>query len=143
MTSEIYFGVSLRLHHPTTSPTDISNVLGRPAEFVGVKGTQRGSSRGLPAATWLENYWCSEFEDGESVEERIRSVVDFLRQKNAEVSLLLQTGGRADVYVFLAPVREFGVELDVHTLASLAHANVSLGFDVLPSVRTNQREDGA
>jgi hypothetical protein len=92
MPSEDYFGVSLRIDHDTSSPSEISKVLGREAEHTGIKGTPRGRYRGTPrpsASTWRRHYWCADFAEGETPEARVRAIASFLIERETEVTALL------------------------------------------------------
>ena len=100
---------------------------------MGIKGTPRGSNRRVPsAATWPEHYWCSDFADGDTPEERIATVIRFLLAKEEELTSLLQSGGRADIYVFLAPLAALGIELEPALLAILGRLGVKLGLEFIP-----------
>jgi hypothetical protein len=133
MISSDYFGVSLRVFHGASSPAEISAKFQREPSHVGIKGTPRGSNRRAPStATWPEHYWCSDFGEGDTPEERITTVIRFLLAKEKELTSLLQSGGRADIYVFLAPLAALGIELEPALLAILGRLGVKLGLEFIP-----------
>ena len=133
MISSDYFGVSLRIFHGTISPTEISATLQREPSHMGIKGSPRGHIRGAPSpATWSEHYWSSDFVEGDAPEDRIATVVQFLVAKEKDLTPLLQSGGRADIYVFLAPLAALGIELEPALLATLGRLDVKLGLEFIP-----------
>ena len=134
MPCEDYFGVSLRIRHDTSSPSEISKVLGREAEHTGIKGTPRGRFRGAPppsASTWGDHYWCSDFNEGETPEARVGAIATFLVEREHEVTALLKSGGRADVYVFVGSDDPVGLVLDAPSLAVLGRLSVTLSVEVM------------
>jgi len=139
MTSNAYIGVSLRVFHDTLSPDEITAQLARAPNYTGVKGAARGAARGPTGATWSENYWCSGFDDGATVEDRLVAVGTFLTTREHEMVHLLQSGGRADIYVFLAPTETLGVEIQASLLHVLGRLGVGLGVEFSP-VRTSNPE---
>lgn len=134
MPSKDYVGVSLRISHPTSSPSEISKTLQREAKHTGIKGTPRGHPRGAqprPPAVWREHYWCSDFDDGETPEARVGAIAAFLVERESEVTGLLQSGGTAYVYVFIGSDAAVGLEFDGPSLAILGRLGVTLGVEVM------------
>jgi hypothetical protein len=129
MTSSDYFGVSLQIWHPEQTPDQISKAMGVQATFAGLKGTTRGPAKSS-SATWKENYWCDDSNDGDTVEERIESIARYLVPKERQLAELLETGGRAEIYVFLAPSSSLAFSLDGKMLESLGRLGVQLGVEV-------------
>jgi hypothetical protein len=133
MTSKDYFGVSLRIRHETLSPTEIANVLRRAPDYSGLKGTPRGHDRKGAPSPWREHYWCADFADGETPEARIDAVVTLLLEREAEVLSLLRSGGRADIYVFIAQDALVALELGSFALSVLGRMGVTLGLEIMRS----------
>jgi hypothetical protein len=109
----------------------MSTALGRPASTAKTKGSPRGS--GKTGAVWPQNYWCSDFDDDDTIEKRIDSVARFVAaRENAFVSLL-RSGGRAEVYVFVGiEDKSLGFILEPTPLAILGRLNIKLSFDLFP-----------
>jgi hypothetical protein len=131
MNTSGYFGVSLRVRHDTQSPGEISKVLGREANIVATKGGRRGSpsSRAISSV----NYWCADFEIGAGPAERIAAIARFLEGRESAMQSLLQSGGRADIYVFIAPEFEtVPIVLEASVLAILGRSGVQLGLEIVP-----------
>lgn len=136
MTSRDYVGTSLRVFHDTMSPDDITAQLARAPTFTGFKGAQRGTSRAPGSvATWSENYWSSDFNEGDTVEDRLTAVIDFLTMREQEMAGLLRSGGRSDIYVFLAPNQTLGIEVGPSLLHVLGRIGVGLGIEFSPCSR--------
>ena len=123
--------VSLRIHHPTCFPTEISRAVQREPDHTGIKGEQRGHGRGPLTATWRDHYWSSEFSAGETPEARISAVAEFLTERKEQMLQLLRSGGRADVYVFVGKDGTVALELEPAVLVVLGQIGVTLGIEVL------------
>lgn len=129
-----YVGVSLRIRHGTSSPSEISKALQREAEHTGIKGTPTGRPRGAqppPSAVWREHYWCSDFDEGDSPEGRVAAIAAFLAERESEMTAILQSGGSADVYVFIGSDATVALEFDAPSLAVLGRLGVTLGVEVM------------
>ena len=131
MTSRDHMGVSLRISHPTCSPSEISRALHREPDHAGIKWDQRGRPRGVPAAIWPANYWSAEFRVGETPEMRIAAVAQFLTERKEQMLQLLGSGGRADVYVFVGQDGTLAMELEPAILIVLGQIGVTLGIEVV------------
>lgn len=142
MTSSDYFGVSLQIWHPEQTPDQISKAMGVQATFTGLKGTTRGPAKSS-SATWKENYWCGDSNDGDSIEERIESIARYLVPKERQLAELLETGGRAGIYVFLAPISSLAFSLDGKLLESLGRLGVQLGVEVHRQVAEGEQRRSA
>jgi hypothetical protein len=130
-----YFGVSLRIHHGTNTPDEISQALQREPDYSGVKGTPRGRIHGVPSsATWREHYWCAGFREGDTPEAGIAAVVAFLLDKEKDIVPLLERGGRADIYVFVSRDTVFAMELHPSVFMVLGRMGVSLGVEVMSAL---------
>jgi hypothetical protein len=135
MTSKDYIGVSLRVWHREKSPKEISAALGRDPSYAATLGSPRGHPhRAVTAATWQEHYWCSDFDEGATLEERIAAVAKFIQRKRLAMTELMRAGkgGRADLYVFAAPSTALGIELEPVLLADLGQIGINLSVEFMP-----------
>ncbi len=128
-TGSDFFTVSLRIRHDTCSPAQISEALGREAEAAGVRGSRRGGP--TSQANWPWHYWVAEFVEGEDLHERVGCAVAFIREKEQELTALLRSGGRADIYAFIAPATGVWLVMEPEALATMARVGVELGIDVM------------
>jgi hypothetical protein len=132
MTSKHYVGVSFRVWHPIQTPRAISESLDRqPSHSAGI-GSPKGRARGVATvAKWADNYWCYDFEVGQSLEDGLATVAAFLSSKGSQIKELLRSGGRADLYLFLAPTAVEGFEMEPGLLTTLGRLGVRLGVEVI------------
>lgn len=130
-TSGDYVGVSLRIWSHAHSPAEITTALGRTPEHSAVMGSPRGRSHGAELRTWKTHYWCSEFTDGTTAEERLEAVGRFLQAHGSEVESVLGPRGTAEVYVFLAPASTLGLILTSSMLKPFVDHGVQLDFEFL------------
>jgi hypothetical protein len=129
---ENYIGVTLQVRSSLLSPEQISALLERTPDATGTMGMPRGYIRGVPSqALWKTHYWCETFKDGETVEDRIRTISSVLTAKRAELESILAGNGKAAIYVYLALDASLGVVLEPDMLKVLGEMNVELGFDIL------------
>ena len=128
---EDYVGVSLRIWSLTHSPADISALLGRAAKYSAVMGAPRGRSHGAELHVWKTHYWCADFMDGTTVEDRIGAVAHFLHEHGSLVEATVGPDGRSEVYLFLAPASTLGLTLNPSTLKPLVDHGVRLAIEFL------------
>jgi hypothetical protein len=130
--AKTYLRVSLRITHETRAPDDISKLLGRKHDHSGIKGGRRGSASSR--AIWAFNYWVVQFDsEGESPADRVAAIARFVEGNEAAMRLLLQTGGKAEIYAFIGVEREeVGFTVESAVLAILGRVGVDLGIDIFP-----------
>ncbi len=131
ITDDYYFGVSLRVWHETHSPEDISRILGHPPSLARRKGSTRGSA-GSPAV-YPQNYWCLDFDAEGALADRITSVAQFLQPRADAMVSLLQSGGLAEIYTFVAPeLTTVVLQLDAYLLTTIGRAGVKVSIEIVP-----------
>jgi hypothetical protein len=125
-----YIGVSLQLWSSVRSPEEMSAMLERTPSATGTMGAPRGHYIDGTPSLWKAHYWCDDFKDGETVEERIEAVASFLAAKKAELESILAKDGKAAIYVYLDLDATLGIELEPSLLRVLGDMGVELGFEI-------------
>jgi len=131
ITDDYYFGVSMRVWHETCSPENISTILGHPPSLARRKGSTRRSA-GSPAV-YPRNYWCLDFDTEGALADRIASVAQFLQPRADAMVSLIQSGGLAEIYAFVAPeLTTVVLQLDPSLLTTIGRAGVKLSIEIVP-----------
>ena len=72
----------LRVWHPEVPLEELSELLGRPPQNFGVRGTVLGRTRDSSlVSTWQHNYWGADFTRGDDLEDRVDEVFDALARR--------------------------------------------------------------
>ena len=133
MTRSDYVRVDLRIEHPSATAKEIAEMLGVQPGAVGTKGEPRGRprpDRPVPhRATWQFHYASFPFGEGDG-REQLDAAFHLIREKSAEISRLIGTGGRAMLSILAAPAFGWGAEIGVRELELLVRAGVELGVEV-------------
>ena len=93
--------VHLRVWHPTESPDAITALVELAPDLVSARNEVRKRPSGRPYPPARENHWSYEEKGEDGAEERIARIAEHLAGREARVRGLVETGGRAEVWVFL------------------------------------------
>jgi hypothetical protein len=125
--------ISLRFWHPSWKATVFSETLGLTPRFAWTVGTPRATPTGIALdGLYTESYWCHQCEtdidnDPDTLitrlVEEISSQANFLRSVS-------ETGGKAEILVWIISPNDFGESFSNETLLRLGTLGINLSFDI-------------
>ena len=132
------FTVSLRLHHPLLSPTDISAALDMKPTTAHAVGEPRTTPTGAALdGRYHQTYWCASLMSSEAassvdmpLEGFLSDALDALWPKRAWLSDFAASGGTAEYFVGLFLNGNAGVTLSPQLMSRLGEIGVELGLDL-------------
>lgn len=131
-----WFRVSLRIFGDTLDPTTVENLLGLPAENVGIKGQPRLGKNGRKYSLYETNLWThsSPLSSDVCFEEQMQGILDALGTRVARLKELLEEEGIDGEFFcgFGSGGGQGGDSISAATLARLADAGLSLTLDLYP-----------
>ena len=138
--SEYEFTVSLRIRHPSISPTRITETLGIEPQHTWKAGDpRRDPAGGDRAGVYRESYWMGRLMDEPQISSRQVSVESVLlqtltqlRRSQSFFEQLNTDGGVAELNINLFARENFRLELSPDLLASLGRLRLSVALDVQP-----------
>jgi hypothetical protein len=143
------YSVSLRLKHPTTSPTVVTAALRMPPSRAWSVGEPRKTRTGVPLkGVYKENFWTTRLEDGSSVDrdlcDTLAATLDRLEDHKAFLRNFAQTGGWSELFIgWFFDEGNSGDVLGHELLGRLAAFRLDLSFDVYPASLPNGDAEGA
>ncbi|WP_446011702.1 hypothetical protein [Candidatus Electrothrix sp.] len=127
--------ISLRFWHPTEDLTFLSSMLGLPCHRRWLSGDRRQTPKGLLLkGTYKDSYWASriEFLAGKGFEEKFLLAINCLVKAENDILKLVQSGGKAEVYLQLPGDINHGMTIDKNSIFILGGMGVDLSFEVFP-----------
>lgn len=128
------FKLSLRLGHPTLRMAEIERGLGlKPTAGWNVGGAGRigGNNNPVPDANRGHTNFCADLprEEGAWLDESLEKWFDYLDERRWFLRLLLDSGGRGAIGMYLPIDRSFGFRLDSGIVQDCAKLGLGLPFD--------------
>ena len=132
------YSISLRLHHPSIDPAEITQALGLKPKRAWKAGDTRQTPKGMPLeGIYRESYWYTDLiQDGEHSSEGtlIEEYLDYFAKQLAPsrdfFARIRSEGGRVELSIGLYNDRNFGFELPPSLLSAAADIGLSLLFDI-------------
>ena len=115
--------------------TFLSSVLGLPCHRSWLSGDRRRTPKGmLLKGIYRDSYWVSriEFLAGKSFEEGFLLVINSLVKAENDILKLVQSGGKAEVYLQLPGYINHGMTIDKKSILILGGMGVDLSLEVFP-----------
>ena len=127
--------MSFRVFHPTLNPDQIINGLERNWKIKNKwkLGEQKRTPRGKPLnGLHNSNYIVYELlpDSNMTLSDFIDSVADSLRLKKRYLQVLIETGGKLELYVSFIASEKIGEYFDWKTLSNLAELKINFGFEI-------------
>jgi hypothetical protein len=127
------YSLSLRIWHPRTAPTMISDQLGLSPTHQWAAGSIRTTPAGTPLSGRHDStYWSARLRAG-----RGETLVEALEQTNARLTAhadflqaILEAGGRIEYFVGWFAESNTGFVLPSQLLASTSELGIDLAFDI-------------
>jgi Domain of unknown function (DUF4279) len=148
---EYEFTISLRVRHPTMSPSTVTQELGIQPQHVWQAGDPRRGCAGeqLPGV-YRESYWMArlmeqpQLSSGHcSVESVLAQTLSQLLRSLAFFNRISAEGGVSQLHVNLFARKNFGLELSADSLAVLGRLRLAIAIDVHPHTPNNTFTDEA
>ena len=131
-----WFRVSLRIFGDTLDPTAVENLLGLPAENVGIKGQPRLGKNGRKYSLYETNLWThsSPLSSEVCFEEQIQGILDALGTRVSWLKELLEKEGIDGEFFcgFGSGCGQGGDSISASTLARMADIGLSLALNLYP-----------
>lgn len=129
------YTLSLRVWHPRLSVDDIASRVGMSAAYAQNLGSVRQTPKGTILGGVYQQSYCSfelikktegDFPDG------IRGASNFLRSIASSIDFITESGGRAEIYIWIHPEKEcnLGFELGSDISKLLSELNLNLSVEI-------------
>lgn len=129
--------LSLRIWHPTLTPTEISASLDLAPKASGVKGQPRTTPKGreLPPPVHTTNFWAADLgqSTGKSLADGLADALDQLNPYAAFLQSVTTTGGKAEIFVGWFFDGNSGDQFSAQLLGKMANLGLALSLDIYPS----------
>lgn len=126
------FTLSLRIWHPSMLSKEIMFRVGMKATHAHDVGAQRRTPSGEElVGTYRETYCSFNISKGEAenLDNTISNFCVANLDKSDDLSEILRSGGRIELFIGLFVNENFGIELDPVVMGALSRARISLAFD--------------
>jgi hypothetical protein len=142
---EYEFTISLRIRHPTMTPSAVTQELGIEPQHVWQAGEPRRGSAGeqLPGV-YRESYWMARLMEQPQLSSAHSSVESVLAQRLSQLlrslaffNRISSEGGVAQLHVNLFARKNFGLDLSADSLAVLARLRLAVAIEVHPHTPNN------
>lgn len=125
--------ISLRFWHPTWKATVFSDTLNLNPRFIHSVGDRRRTPTGtLLEGTYTKSYWCYDYEAGNNCDpaDAINELLAIVNPHADFVRSVMESGGRAEILVWIISSADFGEEFPSDVLLSLGRLGIGLSFDI-------------
>lgn len=125
--------ISLKFWHPTWKAAVFSDTLNLNPRFIHTVGDRRTTPTGtLLEGTYAKSYWCYDYEAGNNCDptDAINGLLVTINPHADFVRSVIESGGRAEILVWIVSSADFGEVFPSDVLLSLGKLGIGLSFDI-------------
>ena len=125
--------ISLKFWHPTWKAAVFSDTLDLSPRFIHTVGERRITPTGaLLEGTYSKSYWCYDYKAGYNCDpaDAINRLLAIISPRADFVRSAIESGGRAEVLVWIISPADFGESFPSDVLLGLGRLGIGLSFDL-------------